>query len=235
MKSLEEVIIENKNLILKLASKYSRYYSIEDLYQVGIIGIIKAYDHYNKESNSKFSTYAYKYILGEMIDYIRKDRNIIVSEEYFKIYKKYLEVRRLLETKLNREVTLKEISDFIGIGEEEIVRILEYVSFTKSIDKEISYEYYVDERENIDTKIYLETLLDSGAREIFSDEEMLNTAEEFLENNLNVSETSRKLYLHRNTLPYRLDKIEKATGLNIRKFSDAVTFRLITILSRLVR
>ena len=161
MKSLEEVIIENKNLILKLASKYSRYYSIEDLYQVGIIGIIKAYDHYNKESNSKFSTYAYKYILGEMIDYIRKDRNIIVSEEYFKIYKKYLEVRRLLETKLNREVTLKEISDFIGIGEEEIVRILEYVSFTKSIDKEISYEYYVDERENIDTKIYLEALLDS--------------------------------------------------------------------------
>ncbi len=81
----------------------------------------------------------------------------------------------------------------------------------------------------------LEMLMDTGAREIFSDEEMINTAEEFLENSLNVSETSRKLYLHRNTLTYRLDKIEKATGLNIRKFSDAVTFRLITILSRLVR
>ena len=81
----------------------------------------------------------------------------------------------------------------------------------------------------------LETLLDSDARDIFSDEEMINTAEEFLENSLNVSETSRKLYLHRNTLAYRLDKIEKSTGLNIRKFSDAVTFRLITILSRLVR
>jgi len=81
----------------------------------------------------------------------------------------------------------------------------------------------------------LETLLDSDAREIFNDEEMINTAEEFLENSLNVSETSRKLYLHRNTLTYRLDKIEKSTGLNIRKFSDAVTFRLITILSRLVR
>lgn len=81
----------------------------------------------------------------------------------------------------------------------------------------------------------LETLLDSGAKEIFEDAEMIDTAEEFLENSLNVSETSRKLYLHRNTLAYRLDKIEKATGLNIRKFSDAVTFRLITILSRLVR
>ena len=82
---------------------------------------------------------------------------------------------------------------------------------------------------------YLETLLDLSAKEIFADEEMTNTAEEFLENSLNVSETSRKLYLHRNTLSYRLDKIEKATGLNIRKFSDAVTFRLITILSKLVR
>jgi carbohydrate diacid regulator len=82
---------------------------------------------------------------------------------------------------------------------------------------------------------YLEILMDSGARDIFSDEEMTTTAEEFLENSLNVSETSRKLYLHRNTLIYRLDKIEKATGLNIRKFSDAVTFRLITVLSKLVR
>ncbi len=81
----------------------------------------------------------------------------------------------------------------------------------------------------------LELLMDTGAKEIFNDEEMLNTAEEFLENSLNTSETSRKLYLHRNTLIYRLDKIEKSTGLNIRKFSDAVTFRLITILSRLVK
>ncbi len=81
----------------------------------------------------------------------------------------------------------------------------------------------------------LELLMDTDAKEIFNDEEMLNTAEEFLESSLNTSETSRKLYLHRNTLIYRLDKIEKATGLNIRKFSDAITFRLITILSRLVK
>ncbi len=82
---------------------------------------------------------------------------------------------------------------------------------------------------------YLEMLMDSGAKEIFNDPEMVSTADEFLENSLNVSETSRKLFLHRNTLAYRLDKIEKATGLNIRKFSDAVTFRLITILSKLVK
>ena len=77
---------------------------------------------------------------------------------------------------------------------------------------------------------YLELLLDSEAEDIFTDKEMIQTAEVFLENNLNVSETSRKLFLHRNTLTYRLDKIERQTGLDIRKFSDAVTFRLITVL-----
>ena len=82
---------------------------------------------------------------------------------------------------------------------------------------------------------YLALLQDAGTKEIFEDEELTETAECFLQNNLNASETSRKMFLHRNTLTYRLDKIEKATGLNIRKFADAVTFRLITILSRLTR
>ena len=81
---------------------------------------------------------------------------------------------------------------------------------------------------------HLSVLLEGEARELLKDTDMVNTAEEFLENSLNVSETSRKLYMHRNTLMYRLDKIERVTGLNLRKFSDAVTFRLITILNKLV-
>ena len=81
---------------------------------------------------------------------------------------------------------------------------------------------------------YLSILLEGDAEELLKDGDMVNTAEEFLENSLNVSETSRNLYMHRNTLMYRLDKIERVTGLNLRKFSDAVTFRLITILNKLV-
>ena len=81
---------------------------------------------------------------------------------------------------------------------------------------------------------YLSILLEGDARELLKDEDMVNTAEEFLENSLNVSETSRNLYMHRNTLMYRLDKIERVMGLNLRKFSDAVTFRIITILNKLV-
>ena len=82
---------------------------------------------------------------------------------------------------------------------------------------------------------YLGEMTDESAKEIFEDAEMVNTAEEFLQNSLNVSETSRKLYMHRNTLLYRLDKIEKATGLNIRQFSDAVSFRVLTILYKLTQ
>lgn len=82
-------------------------------------------------------------------------------------------------------------------------------------------------------KDYIDQLQIGSAEDILSDEEMMETAEEFLENSLNVSETSRNLFMHRNTLMYRLDKIERATGLNIRNFSDAVTFRVITILYKL--
>lgn len=71
--------------------------------------------------------------------------------------------------------------------------------------------------------------------EIFEDPDMVNTAEEFLANSLNVSEASRNLFMHRNTLMYRLDKIERITGLDIRNFSDAVTFRVIAVLYKLLK
>lgn len=58
------------------------------------------------------------------------------------------------------------------------------------------------------------------------DEETLTTINKFFENNLNVSETSRQLYVHRNTLVYRIEKLEKATGLDIRVFDDALTFKI---------
>jgi carbohydrate diacid regulator len=70
-------------------------------------------------------------------------------------------------------------------------------------------------------------------REIFDgkspedlDEETLTTINKFFDNNLNVSETSRQLYIHRNTLVYRLDKLQKSTGLDLRKFDDAITFKI---------
>ena len=58
------------------------------------------------------------------------------------------------------------------------------------------------------------------------EEETLTTINKFFENNLNVSETSRQLFIHRNTLVYRIEKLQKSTGLDIRVFDDALTFKI---------
>ncbi len=103
-----------------------------------------------------------------------------------------------------------------------------------------SYREYLlvkmlEEVPDLKLREYMEQFGTGDGSEVFEDEDMLSTAEEFLENSLNISETSRNLYMHRNTLMYRLDKIERITGLNIRKFSDAVTFRIITVLYKLLQ
>jgi len=64
------------------------------------------------------------------------------------------------------------------------------------------------------------------------DEEMFVTVTKFFENDLNVSETSRELFIHRNTLVYRLDKLQKLTRLDLRKFTDAITFKITLMVNR---
>lgn len=155
-----ELIESNSWLIYKIAKTYSEYYNIEDLFQVGSIGIIKAYKNYNKESNVKFSTFAYKYVLGEIINYIKKDRNIVVSDEYMSLYKKYEKVKSLLTTKYNREVSFNEICKFMEIDEQKLLSVIESVMFTKSIDDDLSYDYGYDNREDIFNKMLVESELE---------------------------------------------------------------------------
>jgi len=64
------------------------------------------------------------------------------------------------------------------------------------------------------------------------DAETMNTIVKFFENNLNVSETSRQLFVHRNTLVYRLDKIQKVTGLDLRQFGDAIIFKVAILVKK---
>ncbi len=75
-------------------------------------------------------------------------------------------------------------------------------------------------------KIFIDEIF--GDRNIYDelDDETLNTIGKFFENNLNVSETSRQLFVHRNTLVYRIEKLEKSSGLDVRKFDDALTFKI---------
>ncbi|MCC8101413.1 MAG: helix-turn-helix domain-containing protein [Clostridiales bacterium] len=74
-------------------------------------------------------------------------------------------------------------------------------------------------------KMFIKEVFDGKSPDDF-DDETLTTINKFFENSLNVSETSRQLYIHRNTLVYRLDKLQKTTGLDLRVFEDAITFKI---------
>ena len=74
-------------------------------------------------------------------------------------------------------------------------------------------------------KMFIKEIFDGKSPDDF-DDETISTINKFFENNLNVSETSRQLYIHRNTLVYRLDKLQKMTNLDLRTFEDAITFKI---------
>ena len=83
------------------------------------------------------------------------------------------------------------------------------------------------------SKIF-ERLAGDVTKEVWSDDELLSTAYTFIRCSLNVSETSRVMYIHRNTLMYRLDKIKRETGYDIRNFSDAHVFYVIDLIRKII-
>ena len=157
IKTIEDILEENKNLIYKIASKYRNYYNIEDLFQVGCIGLIKAYNNYKSNFDAEFSSYAYKYIFGEIIEYIKNDRNVKVSTDMMKIYKAFEKTKEFLTLKLNKEPSLVEISSFMNIDSNYLANVINTCKFTVSLeaslnDKEFSLEKVVgsDNTETID-------------------------------------------------------------------------------------
>ena len=83
-------------------------------------------------------------------------------------------------------------------------------------------------------KMFIREVFDGKSPDEF-DEETLTTINKFFENSLNVSETSRQLYIHRNTLVYRLDKLQKSTDLDLRVFEDAITFKIALMVAKYMK
>ena len=135
--NLKKLIKENKKLICFIINKYTSYYEFDDLYQVSIIGMIKAYQNFDCSKGVKFTTYAYKYILSEVLLFINNNRPIRVSREYQKLYKKILEARTILTQKLMKEPTTYELSLFLEIDEALINDIMIYQEKVKSLDEVI--------------------------------------------------------------------------------------------------
>lgn len=132
------IIKENENLIYSIINKYTLYYEKEDLYQVASIGFIKAYKNYKKDKSTKFTTYAYTYILSEVINYVNNSKAIKTSKEYHKLYKKILEAKTILTQKLMRKPSNKEISIFLEVDEELITNIEILEENIQSLDQTLT-------------------------------------------------------------------------------------------------
>lgn len=138
MEDLGEIIIENEGLIYKIINKYRNYFEIEDLYQVAAMGLIKASKRYNSEYGAKFTSYAYPFVLGEVIKYINEYRNIKVSKDTQKLYAKIVKAIEVLSQKLMKMPSNYELSLFLEIDESIIEEVLMANASVESLDKVIS-------------------------------------------------------------------------------------------------
>lgn len=135
MNKYEEVINSTSKMIYMIINKYFKGYDREDLYQVGVIGVIKAYDNYKQNHNTKFSTYAYTYIYGEIYSYITSLKGIKLARENYSLYKKINEAQNILRQKLMKEPTIYELSSFLELDYTLIDNIINSMQNIDSLDR----------------------------------------------------------------------------------------------------
>ncbi|MBZ4652683.1 MAG: polymerase, sigma 28 subunit, FliA/WhiG subfamily [Peptococcaceae bacterium] len=130
----EKLINCNLRLVFNLVQRFTnRGYELEDLFQIGTIGLIKAIDKFNLSYNVKFSTYAVPMIIGEIRRFLRDDNPVKVSRSLKENAYKINKARDSLTKELGREPNLQEISEAIDLPVEEIIASLEAVQLPTSI------------------------------------------------------------------------------------------------------
>ncbi len=124
----EQLINGNLRLILSVIQRFtSRGENLDDLFQVGCIGLIKAIDNFDDSHNVKFSTYAVPMIIGEIRRYLRDNNSIRVSRSVKDTAYRAMQVKEQLTNKLNREPTVSEIATELKIPPRDVVIALESV------------------------------------------------------------------------------------------------------------
>lgn len=190
-------ILEYEKLVYKIIGMFPNY-DKDDLYQVGVVGLAKAYKNYKEGFNTKFSTYAYTYILGEVLSYIRESRCFKISREYQTLYKKINEARILLNQKLMREVTSFEIALYLEIDEALVDEVILANLTVESLDKPINE--YDDNKDlsSYDFIKYHEKMLDLDNFDLYMEIDNLPLEERAIIydryfNDLTQAEISKKL------------------------------------------
>lgn len=186
-----ELIENNMGLIKKIASKFYNY-DKEDLVQVGVIGLLKAYKNFKDNGTTQFSTYAYTYIFGEMYNLVNSAKSIKVSRDLLKIYRETLRAKNKLALNLGRIPTLEEVALFL---EQDVKKVYEAVNMAEgmiSLDDEANelnlHEVIADRNTpNIDLKIDID-----NSFKVLNREEQEIIRKRYYED-LTQSEVARKL------------------------------------------
>ncbi len=188
---LEKVIEDSAGLIWSIAKMF---YGTEksDLYQAGVLGVIKAYQNYKKDGDTKFSTYAYKYIYGEMY-IVANSKSIKLSKDILKLVKMIEHGRNILAQKLLHTPTNKELAAFLEIEEEKIEQAILWASSIISIDNDTEEERSLHEIIPCEEKITQDDklLLSESLNTLNSLEKDIISARYY--EDLTQSETARKL------------------------------------------
>ena len=168
MSDLTTLIYDNESLIYSVVNRYARYFDKEDLYQVAVIGLINAYKNYKRDKETKFSSYAYFYITGEIKKYLRESNTLKISKDLIKLNELIEKTSTYLCQKLNREPSVEELARFLEVDEKTITDAINSKVFVESLDevdfndnslynKVSSYEKSYDS-EILDLRIALEKL-----------------------------------------------------------------------------
>lgn len=130
----EAYIKGNLRLVLSVIKRFSNHHeNIDDLFQIGCIGLIKSIDNFDSNLGVKFSTYAVPMILGEVRRYLRDNNSIRVSRSLRDTAYKALHAKEILQKNSMQEPTLDEIADATGIPKEEIVYALDAIQSPVSL------------------------------------------------------------------------------------------------------
>lgn len=200
MKTKEDILLENEKIIYSIINKYTYYFDKDDLYQVGVLGLIDAYNNYNEDKNTKFSSFAYFYVLGKVKEYIRKSNVLKVSREYIRLNSSIEKARDVLTQRLGYIPSNEDIALFLEIDLKQIEEAKIATEIVTSLDNE------TEEMNLYDVVGYTE----NGYRE-----EILDLKTELA----NLSEFERSLILKRYEQGLTQSEVSKELGINQVKVS----------------
>jgi RNA polymerase sporulation-specific sigma factor len=136
--AVEKLVNSNLKLVMSIASRFlNSGYELDDLFQVGSIGLIKAIRRFDTSSGLQFSTYAVPLIIGEIRRYLRDDSPIRVSRSIKELAYKAGKVKEALSATLGREATIAEIANELGVSSDRVVEAFEATSTLTSLHQPV--------------------------------------------------------------------------------------------------